>query len=92
MVVLERVGPIEMEAVQGEGQGLRLLEGQQVREADQGGQGLQVVVVDVVWAQGLEGVQGEGRGLFFLEGQRLRLWTVSVKRTILCFCWYSGQV
>ena len=77
VVVLERVRQSHLETVQGEGQGLCFLEGEQVREAEQAGQGVQVVVVDEGGARSVEAVQGEGQGVVVLEGQRLRCWTVS---------------
>ena len=47
-----------------------------MRQADEAGQGVEVVVVDEEGPQGVEAVQGEGEGLVVLEGQRLRLWKV----------------
>ena len=60
VVVLERGGAVAVEGVQGEGQGLGVLEEAQMRQAQQAGQGVQVVVVDDGGTQGVEGVQGEG--------------------------------
>ena len=63
--------------MQGERQGIYLLEREQMWGTEQAGQGVQVVVVDDGGTQGVEGVQGEGGGVWVLEGQRLRLWAVS---------------
>ena len=76
VVVLVQGRPEDVEEVQGQGQGLQVLEKAQVRQADEAGQGVEMVVVDEEGPQGVEAVQGEGEGLVVLEGQRLRLWKV----------------
>ena len=76
VVVLEQVRPQDVEALQGEGQGLVLLDQAQVRQPCQASQGLQVVVVDEVGTGYVEAVQEQGEELVVLEGQQLRLRTV----------------
>ncbi len=76
VVVLESGWSWYLEGVQGQGQGLALLEGQQVRHSPEACQGVEVVVVDQDRPERVEGVQGERRHFSFLEGERLRGWAV----------------
>ena len=72
VVVLDGRGAEHLEEVQGQGLGVEVLDGQQVRGSGEAGEGQQVVVVDEEGAGCMEAVRGERGGLVVLEGQRLR--------------------
>ena len=76
VVVLDGRGAEHLEEVQGQGLGVEVLGGQQVRGSGEAGEGQQVVVVDEEGAGCMEAVRGERGGLVVLEGQRLRCWQV----------------